>query len=179
MEPQNRDGQSVVIRLGNFPQLLAVGWIGLGLLLLLCFFLTNYTMALMNINGPELFRMSFRSSDSFRKIFDDSSFFMMVTVPILYLLLALGVGIAGIFLLQGKGKKVVLPLLCAAGFCFVYSLIGSMVIGREVADIAFFTKFMPKPTTGYYFALVLQLLIFGLGLMYFVRSNRKAAAVTA
>jgi hypothetical protein len=150
----------IAIRISNPERLLGIIWLVLGGLLLGAFFLPNFTMAGMNVNGPKLIEMLTRPDANIRRIFDDEGFFMMVTVPMLYTVLGVASAALGLLtIVQGKASGPVV-LAVAALIVFVYAIVGAIMIHNSSSEMLIFTKLMPKPTVNYWLAMGLQFLIF-------------------
>lgn len=175
MEDQDTSTQRVQITLQHPHRLLACAWAALGLLLIVTFFIPNYGMAVLQMNGVDTLRMSFKDTDHLRKLFDDASYFLMVSVPIGYLLLGIGCTAAAVLLWLHKGRKWVPPLAGASLVLLVLTIVGLFVIGSNSSAVPWIGKLVPKPIYGYHLAMMAQGLICATGIMYWVLQGRRSA----
>ncbi|MFN8394655.1 MAG: hypothetical protein U0176_08295 [Bacteroidia bacterium] len=175
MNDETPSSNPIQITLPNIHRLLGLGWGVLALLLAVTFLLPNFSMATLQLNGIDVIRMTFKDTDSLRKIFDDSSFFLMVGVPIMYLLLAMVLGFAAVMRIMGKMSWLPMPVTITAIVTTVITVIGIFVIGDDARDVPFLGKLMPKPIWGYHAALIWQGFAATLGILHLMMNRRTSA----
>jgi hypothetical protein len=156
-------------------RLLAAVWVAVGLLLLLSFFLPNFEMAGMDLNGPKLVDMLFRQNADMGRLFDDAGFFMMVTVPIACLALGLACLTLGTLTLLRRGPQVTLFIAAWSLVGLIYMIIGAIVIDGSGSDAPFLSKLVPKPTMVYWLALVLHVVLSAATTGFLILVRRPAA----
>lgn len=175
MKDESSSPDSIQITLPNIDKLLGLGWALLALLLAVTFLLPNFSMATMQLNGIDVIEMSFKDTDSLRKIFDDSSFFLMVGVPIMYLMLAFALGFAGLMKIMGKMSWLPMPITIACMVTTVITLIGFFMIGDDGRSVPFLGKLMPRPIWGYSMALIWQGFAATLGILHLIMQSRSSS----
>lgn len=175
MKDESSSPGSIQITLPNIDKLLGVGWAVLALLLAVTFLLPNYSMATLQLNGIDVIQMSFKDTESLRKIFDDSSFFLMVGVPIMYLMLAFALGFAAWMKIVGKMNWLLMPITIACMVSTVITLIGLFMIGDDGRSMPFLGKLMPRPIWGYSMALIWQGFAATLGILHLVMKSRPSS----
>jgi hypothetical protein len=153
-------------------RLLACIWGGLALLLLLSFLLPNYSMAVLEMNGWDAFRMAFKDTENLRKMVDDSSYLLMVIVPLAYLMVGLAAAVSALRLWRGKGRQMAMFTTGIALVVWILALVGYFTIGANANQMPFFGKLMPKPIYGYHLALVWQGLVCLTGIAYWALETR-------
>lgn len=158
----------------SIPKLLGAFWIVAALLLMLCFFMSNFSMVFKEFSGFEMVKIVFKDTESLRKVGDTTSFLLMVTVPILYFGLAIYALVVGISSIGKNKLSSNWIFTIVSGIVLLVSILGMFMIGNEAAEVALVSKFMPKPSGGYYFAFFLQLLLFLSGLFTIWQDSNKA-----
>lgn len=158
------NSSSISISISQPARLLGMIWTALGFMLLVAFFLPNFTMAGMGVSGPKLIEMVTRPDFNPNRILDDEGFFMMVTVPILSAILAIVTLTFGLIAaIQNRAKGTMLILIFAS-ITFIYAILGAIIVYNSNHDVPFFAKLLPKPAAAYWFAIVLHALICVAGL---------------
>ncbi len=156
-------------------RLLGWAWIGLGTLLVICFFLPNYAIGSLDIHGPKLLDMLLRRDGNPGRMFDEAGFFMMVAVPLVYAMLALVIlGFGLQCLTRSEGKYAVLIAILGL-FGLIFTISGAIVIADSGSDIILLSKLLPRPKVGFWIALVAQGLVFVLSVAYLIMKGRKSA----
>ena len=67
---------------------LGLFWILSGILLLFCFFISNYSMVLKDFSGLDMVKIVFKDTETLRQVGDTTTFLLMVLIPIFYFGLA-------------------------------------------------------------------------------------------
>lgn len=152
----------------NFQKLLAPFWIVAGSLLILAFFVVNYSMVFKDFSGLDMVEIVFKDLENLKKIGDTTSFLLMVAIPILYLALGIYVFVLGLFSLRKEKSQTFVLLSLFSGIVLSVTILGFFLIGNEGKEVAIVSKFMPKPDVGYFLAFSIELLIFASGILTFM-----------
>lgn len=178
MEAPNTNSGSFQITLPNPGRLLSIAWAIIALLMAVCYLIPNYKIATINLNGIDVIRMGF-NDQTLHRIWDDSSYVLMVGVPMAYLGLAILLGIAALLRIRGKAKQLPLVGTVFSLIVLVLSVLGLFLIGGDASDVPFLGKLMPRPVIGYHFSMILQGFAAALGLFYLMGQRRGTAPTPA
>lgn len=145
--------------------MLGIGMMASGILLLIAFFLPNYTATWMEFNGLDIIRLYVEKGENLSKLFDDFGGLLMLLVPICYFLLSLIALVNSFRLLTGKRTGMAFVLF--TGFVVAITLLGFFFIDKSGNTPLVVSKLVPKPTTGYFLAFIFEIVILACGFLSF------------
>jgi hypothetical protein len=168
MENQNSPQSTLV--LSNTA--LGIAMLASAILLLIAFFLPNYTATWMEFNGYEIIRLYAEKSENLANLFDDFGGMLMLVVPVLYVILSIFALVSGLQMMTGK--RAGMAFLLFSGFVTALTLLGFFFIDKSGNTPLVVSKLVPKPTTGYFLAFIFEIVILACGLLSF-RSKSSAS----